>query len=541
VSVPFGIAHYRGLYRLYPTNATDSKPFTFDDAIIIVRGAEFFVDGDLVFPPDSHVVPESPVRHLFGPTFHHPSVVYANNNHNYSLCLRRLTRVRENNLTLHRQLEANQHQFVYQHRHYYLALTEFVLANYPHCASFYDSLFSTYADPHPKRLLRIRAMRSLFVDGGLVHELWTRQIDIEIKKFEYAKVGKCPRATADFSTPASMLGYGITSYIKQAMSNQPFYFLDGEVHFVYSASADLVTLAFRRLISCPLRFCYLIFSDDACASFRTSRGIIRFNLDISSCDGSHRAPIFECVKMITPALHQPIINALIRQLELPVRVRSRSDRSRATLHFPGPRLFSGSTLTTLVNNVANFSLCLSLASHPDLSFDLIPELCAKSGYLVTVDQVHKPEDFQFLKCSPVIDVHGRYHAVLNFGVFLRAFGASKNELPGRGSWQQRARAFNSGLIRSFFVDDEVAIADLFRKKFPIQITPKLQALADSHFAFKLSAPSSPRQFHLSDYFARYNSTSADVCSFMSVFANSEPGDVIDHPYSWSCIAKDYGW
>ena len=55
--------------------------------------------------------------------------------------------------------------------------------------------------------------------------------------------------------------------------------------------------------------------------------------------------------------------------------------------------------------------------------------CAAAGYKVSVDEVKKFEDFQFLKMSPARDAEGEYHALLNLGVVLRASGCCRGDIP----------------------------------------------------------------------------------------------------------------
>jgi hypothetical protein len=134
--------------------------------------------------------------------------------------------------------------------------------------------------------------------------------------------------------------------------------------------------------------------------------------------------------------------------------------------FDGPTLYSGSTATTVINNLANifigYLLGEAISKLEDRLYSVeelasIFTLCVeKSGYIITglsPDEIcQRPVDLQFLKHSPALSTTGEYRALKNLGVLLRASGSCKGDLPVDRSLTtlQRARAFQRGLIHGTY-------------------------------------------------------------------------------------------
>lgn len=147
--------------------------------------------------------------------------------------------------------------------------------------------------------------------------------------------------------------------------------------------------------------------------------------------------LFDCPRDVEIALRGQIMSI--------IRVESYNKRHCVLLKPKEYYLQSGITATTLLNTTAWFACFLHFTDNYSPFMDII-KLCSDVGYTVTIDHCEIPEDIQFLKMSPVENIHGEYYAVLNLGVILRASGVSRGDLPGKGPIAQRALDFQSGIM-----------------------------------------------------------------------------------------------
>jgi hypothetical protein len=228
---------------------------------------------------------------------------------------------------------------------------------------------------------------------------------------------------------------------------------------------DKLQDVFNNLLNPPGRFYMAYFSDDSCFSIRHRRKVYYYNLDISKCDSSHGPEVFNALLLITPPHLREHVQVLIDQCRLDIVIHSKTDRRHKIVGgFEHPTLYSGSTLTTLINNLANtvVGLCLSRVQLEDRDYEdhelanIFTQAIESSGYIVTgfsdKEKCRKPEDLQFLKYSPVLDIEGNYRPVLNLGVLLRASGTCKGDLPGRKTQtiESRARHMQTALLRGMY-------------------------------------------------------------------------------------------
>jgi len=122
-------------------------------------------------------------------------------------------------------------------------------------------------------------------------------------------------------------------------------------------------------------------------------------------------------------------------------------------------LFSGSVLTTLVNNVANLLIARSVYERRCTTCAEIVAAAADVGYVVTMDECDKFENMQFLKHSPFVNDDGVVLPFVNLGVLLRSLGQCNGDLPGTRNDDLRSRAqkFTSGYLNCFRYSGQSAL------------------------------------------------------------------------------------
>lgn len=455
----------------------------------VIRGKQWFVDGQLKFPEIARPVPDLLYRTLFGPCVAHNGRVLANDNISVRHAFWRLTRARRptpERLSIgfpgaldvfcdgYDQLLADeQENFVNTHTPFIDMLTTLYAPYIQYFKGTEEECSDHVDDPHDKRLLRLKTWTDLNVDGGRFGFLWVDHVLYKFKKDEIAKFDKEGRMIGDLGVAASLQGFVLTSLLKEAMSNAPIFVFGGRLQFCSSPRQRDLDNAFHTLLRPVYKFEMFYYSDDSCFSFTHHNVTYSYNLDISKCDSSHRYKMFDTLKALcssNPAAFD-CMSSLVAQLELPIEIRSvgheKGEKPPSVWGtFDGPTLYSGSTVTTVVNNLANifigYLIGEAISKLHDRPYSVeelasIFTLCVeKSGYIITglspQEICQRPVDLQFLKHSPAMSTTGQYRALKNLGVLLRASGSCKGDLPVDKSLTtlERARAFQRGLIHGTY-------------------------------------------------------------------------------------------
>jgi hypothetical protein len=268
----------------------------------------------------------------------------------------------------------------------------------------------------------------------------------------------------DLGVSASLHGFRLTEFFKRAQSCEPFHYLGGVMEFCKSPDPFEMQRIFHNLIQPTGRFYFVYFSDDSCLSIRHSDGTVHmYNLDISSCDASHGPSVFQTLIEITPDALKDEMAILVEQCKAPLRIVSNADKNNVVLLKPKrPMLYSGSVITTAINNLANFMIGMAIAECVYESPLDIERAAMSTGYIVTgCLPLEFPEDLQFLKHSPVQDLEGVFQPLLNFGVLVRASGTCNGDLPGTKNMSlgERAIRFQRGLLRSSYPRASFSLLD----------------------------------------------------------------------------------
>lgn len=442
--------HCRSTMSLQQTGnpiMVDSKRFT------AIRGKSYYHNGRLDFHVPEHTNRDKFYTTVFGPACAHNGIILANSANNICSAIARLTLVRGGDPEYDRTLTLNQSRFIRAERPFLKNIARHVLPFFSQIKRNIEEIEEHHTDPHPKKALRIQAFQDVLDRGGVQEPLWMHRgktVTYKLKTREIAKPGKVARMIGDLGVPASLQGAWIVKPIKKGMDQE---IIVDDCTYEFCAKPDPVRLAsiFYKLLNPPTRVYFAYFSDDSCVSIRTSTGVKIYNMDINKCDNSHRAPLFLSLLTLVPPHFRSDMQTLLDQCRMPIKIRNPDNHKQICVLKPADyTLYSGSTLTTVINNLANIFIARAIATSKASSQDGIKAAAETVGYMVSLEPCLQEEDIQFLKHSPVRDTDGNLRAMLNLGVLLRASGKCKGELPAGPSIQARAEAFQRALVTGMY-------------------------------------------------------------------------------------------
>lgn len=511
-----------------------------------------------------------------GPSVASTALIYAETNYNISRAFERLSglRVPDKFITedLHKSLEsagtakylteairlvkysgreiplefayrANQAKFIREHGH-------IVVQHYgAHYVELYtgDALqdeLEHYADPHVKRGLRVHTFKESLIKGTWLAEPRTRHVLAKFK-IEMAKPGRLPRQVIDLQCPASLMGAWLAKNIK---ATQEVILELPTVHLMFVPGADYKSLkrAFDFLASATLGSArFIFFSDDSCLSWVDDQGWHCCDIDISSCDKSHTHHLFDLLIDATPTHRQEQMRMLVEQLKAPIIVRSQDKVLKRKYTPKYPMLYSGSSLTTLVNNLANTLIGIAIGQLSSICVQGIVEAAASAGYIVTVVLHHRFEEVQFLKHSPAKDLSGVYQPLQNFGPFLRGTGTTVGDLPGRGAILDRAIALHSARLTCTWPNAHFPILDKARHKYAPAADPssiRLHEIMKKRVLRDREQTSTDGWPHLhftnEAALSRYSASDIDIAAVDRVLSGS-PFVMYSYPFLGAVLHKDY--
>lgn len=421
----------------------------------VVKYPEHFVSGEVKFPVGfTHASEDGTYKMVFGPSISTSTKIYGNSDDNISVGMRRMLAARKGSLLYHRILQGNQRKFIFEHIEQFIDLKmlyERYLLDYKG-AEMEASLH--HADPHIKRLLRIAAWIAGQYCGWVFdpNHPWLKSVVCKMKKGEYGKPGKKPRMIMDFGTLASLRGFILAELFKIAQDAEPYSYLGGTIFFCKRPDPFRLTNVFRELIEPSGRYTFVYFSDDSCFSLRVGAKVLYFNLDISSCDASHTTTLFSVLKLLSPESMRRDMDVLLKQCSMPLKIRCvKNPHLKVKLKPVGHKLYSGSTITTLINNTAGQCIGMSLAEMDYQGPHSIVAAGERAGYILTgVDPVEDYSQLQFLKHSPIYDINGDLRPLFNISVVLRSSGTCAGDLPGRGCLKDRAKIFQRSILNSAY-------------------------------------------------------------------------------------------
>lgn len=273
--------------------------------------------------------------------------------------------------------------------------------------------------------------------------------------------GKVNRVTVDFGPLASLMCGWLVNLVKAAWVEEPMIVREKETWFVGHPDVQVLSEHFAYMESDTRG---LVYSDDASVSLRCNDGMLWVNLDITSCDSSNGPAVFHSLLPLVPESYRHLLQVLIKQCQSPISLGC--GRGRLLMRPREIFEYSGSLLTTILNNSASFAIMLQvmLAHDPLQSRATNRHRVSKSlegcGWKVTAEWCENFEDLQFLKHSPARLLNGGVRAILNLGVILRSMGRTDGDYAGSGPLLARiakhnaawvsglAHAGNTGLLRA---------------------------------------------------------------------------------------------
>lgn len=389
--------------------------------------------------------------------------------------------------------------------------------------------------PHTKKVLRVRKHNEL-VSTNRASD-WKdafapNTVKLNFKNDEWTETGKYGRIVCDLGTPASLRCGSLIERMKSVWSHTPLYVGEGRMVFVKSPCRDYLRDLYTDFAHNTM---FLFHSDDSSVSFKTPEGMFYANIDISSCDSSQGPCVFDMLIEMTPEEHKETIKMLISQCRTVCSVGPY--RFRPVV----PVEYSGSVLTTMLNNIANMCIGYQLLVNVDCSSlkrveESLVATLAGCGWKCTLQRCTFLEEVQFLKTSPCYLVDGRIDAILNLGVILRAIGQRVGDLPGKRTEpiQSRAYKFNCALVCGLKHAGSHPLLDTLRRKYSIECQPEFVN------ATRFLSGSDIGCCDPISLCRRYDITPRDLHELCSLFQSAGFGDVIDCLAARRILQMDYG-
>jgi len=406
--------------------------------------------------------------------------------------------------------------------------------------------------PHVKRALRIHSLQSLKDTAQWIDSLFTARVNGKIKFPEFAKPGKYPRMIGDYTCPGSLYGGFLMDSVKEAFVDEYCAYPGHSMFFVKSPNREVLLKVFDKLIR-PDEVTFVYHSDDSCAGVRCDDGYLWMNVDISSCDTSNRQPVFNWLKYLTRGtVYYEVMEGMVKQCKNPLYIANPWNR-REKLKFRStePIEYSGSLLTTALNNVASSNIGLAF-SHDIQAFrqrggaltkavaqQIMIQSARNVGYLVTCEVTDVVEGVQFLKNSPYITNDGGLDFFLNLGVVLRSLGSCDGDLPGKSSEPMYRRAYRhlSSVLNGYCHAGNNSVLDALRDKFPIR---KDIGECDVKLWYHTAELRSVDYIPNSVLCKRYKCTDAEIGEFLFYINGCDIGTVVSCPFLEKVFAVDYG-
>lgn len=499
-------------------------------------------------------------RYTFGPKFGHAGVYTLRDDLSYGGAVERLTGKRKPlEPGLHEQLIANQEKFFESAiiQGWKRDMTYHVTQNFHNIDSdLWRNIQEDSERAHAKQRLREAEFKKAdgampgILDGALTNQT----VSYQFKDGENLDSKKKSRGTCNLGTLASLIGGYLMAHVKAAFG-LPYRYLGARAVFIESPTGPALVDAFARVLLPTEDIEFIYYSDDSCIAIKCDdHGRSRYwraNLDISACDGSNFTPVFDATREIMGGDSRFIqcIDAVFAQLEWALTFVTPSGLKQKLIP-TSPRLYSGSVLTTVVNNTANMSIFLSICEqyyrHKDdygsaVPYDaievLVKESAMNAGYIITCEECVENEDIQFLKRSASV-VDGVIYPWLNLGVWFRSFGSIEGDLGGSQKIPLHVRAamHNRGVVEGHKHDGIHIISQAFNA----MVTDAPDAptiMTDYHGGVGASDA-----FISTDCIARrYRLTELQVTELATWISSARQGQLLVSPVLDRIMKIDYGF
>jgi hypothetical protein len=295
-----------------------------------------------------------------------------------------------------------------------------------------------------------------------------------------------------------------------------------------------------------------LFSDDITMVYWTKSGQVAYaDLDISACDAGNGYPMFSFLAKYASSFGlSKIIEVNLRRLKQKMTIRNPANLAEKLVVRP-KHIFQGSGCpeTTLVNNFASLSICLSLASRmhgpcePEAMPQLVRDAAAEVGHVVTYEARTCPEETQFLKHSPLRDTTDKVVQCLNYGAIFRGFGQVMGDLQPKQincsvseyrklSPEARMEKYLSAVVASYCNEPGSVIMDALRDRFGRGFRPSLR--------FFSLANRSSSYIPTTSLMKRYGGEDYEWDQLAMTIRTMRFGTIATHPLMDAIFRMDYG-
>jgi hypothetical protein len=344
--------------------------------------------------------------------------------------------------------------------------------------------------------------------------------------------------------------------VKQAMAEEVIY-LEGRYPATveYIPKPDLQVL-YNVFNTIPGTSGSKLHSDDIITWWQCEDGLLGANIDISQCDLSQTEAVFEQALRIVPVKYRQVMETLITQCKLDLQIGV--GPGKLVFRPTRPVEYSGSVLTTLLNNLASFAISLALLEGVNAMItgtrtmamvrDALALILPNLAWKVEIEFWRRYEDAQLLKHSPCLTEQGDWYPVLNLGVIFRAMGRTRFDLPGSGPVEARARDFMWCWTKGLVHAGEHDITHALRAKYTavdrnvngaiskqMWIAARMDA---THFV--CSSTTQHPQLLSTSLVARYECGLGDLAEAVSLIEASNFGDILSCQLMNQALKKDYG-
>lgn len=547
-AAPRGVCHV-GVKRAHCNDINvevDDPNYVFNERFrVSAKPREAWDNNDVRFKSDKHNFVHSSgyskeYRTVYGPSFKSNTIMPHCNNEGMRGAVRRITSVREPLLQgVHEELIENQRNLQRTLGVGYSRWVQWFRGEFQEILTTKGSAVSErnrWCDaPHPKRELRQKVRKQIYFLGR-DHGMRMKRVRYKCKINELLKKGKNPRGIGDLSCPGSSVAGYAFEWVKEAFSHE---YTDNNftLQFVKTPEKQLLSRVFDKLLH-PTGTHMFYFSDDACLSSVCIDGVFTANLDISQCDGSHYFT-FDVLKelIMGDARYDEDFHMVFEQCSSDFVVYSTDWKERIRFKPDGKILYSGSVLTTSLNNVANSLIGLNinrlLGGRRVLKAELrriIVRAAYEMGFLLKIDECQNHGDIQFLKHSPAI-VGDLIVPYKNIGAQLRGFGTCVGDLPGKAKLGigQRAANSNNQTVRSWVHDGNTSVFRSFWQRWVGEGRPDDLTELDT-----VRIPDS-------ELALRYKLTTSQVEELCELISGAGIGDCVNTEIVDRVFAKDYGY
>lgn len=399
---------------------------------------------------------------------------------------------------------------------------------------FIDQLQEYVQLPHPKKQLRVKTYDEMKIVGDYVKHM--RQCEIKIKKFENAKPGKYPRVIGSYGTEASLIAPWLIDVLKNIFIDMVFD--DYSPNFCKSTTRENLLATFERHVKPTHKVMFDFHSDDGLITLVNKKGTFTFNMDISSCDLSNTSAIFDFLLKVVEkdGLAKYFFTELVRQCEQDIIIVNPTNKSNKLRFSSRPTEKSGTLLTTVLNNFANWLIGYNISQKYNDEIDDLEQFllnCAEEvGYLISLEKCDRHEDVQFLKTSFTV-INGEIQMFLNLGPMLRNIGHFTGDYPGskdEGLWQ-RSYKHVSGVILGFSKSGRHIVYNALSRVFCADV----QAIIDKH-----SIDLGEHEIPVEALCARYDVSVSQINELCDNILKFKLGSFISSYVIDKIMSKDYG-